>query len=327
MNHRSIGSASCSVLGLGTGMLASLSRNLSDAERRLVVDTAAECGINLIDTADSYAQGECEEFLGRALRGRRERFLLSTKAGFRFASLGGFARLLKPLARKVLGTLRNARSIASRARQGAMAGGGVRSQDFAPASIERCLHASLRRLRTDALDCFFLHNPTAEALRDEALLAMLQNAVREGKTRHFGVSSPEPEILRAALDLPGLSVLQMPVHPCVDEGIAQIQQACAQRGIGVIGNQFAFSGKLLAPHAGEPDAEADARARLLRIAEAKGVQMRQLLLSYALAQPGLSAVLTGTTDPVHLRQNVADALAPVALSVEDLAAIRAAARP
>ena len=109
MNFRQLGDTPCSVLGLGTGKLASLSTGLNDAERRRIFETAADCGINLIDTADSYAQGDCERFLGKVLRGRRERFLVATKAGFRFANLGGLARLLKPLARTLVRTLRSGR--------------------------------------------------------------------------------------------------------------------------------------------------------------------------------------------------------------------------
>ena len=102
MLFRPLGETPCSVLGLGTGMLCSVSAGLSNATRQRLLETAAESGINLLDTADSYAQGDCESFRGGALRGRRDRFLITTKAGYQFAALGGLARLVKPLAKAVV---------------------------------------------------------------------------------------------------------------------------------------------------------------------------------------------------------------------------------
>lgn len=325
MKFRPLGSSSCSVLGLGTGMLASLAKSLTAAERLRVLEAAAESGINLIDTADSYAQGDCERFLGRALQGRRDRFLLATKAGFRFANLGGLARFLKPLARAAVTRLRGGKSLAVRARQEAVQRTNLRSQEFSSPAIEQCLHASLRRLRTDYVDIFFLHNPTIEATRDALLRETLQRLVREGKARRFGVSSPEPEVLASALEIPGLEVIETPVHPCLTERAAVLIESCVSKKIAVIGNQISASGQLLAPPRAGEDEHASIRPLLQKIAVEKGVTFKHLLLQFALAQAGVTAILTGTTDPAHLRANVADVLAPEEWTPAEIARIREAA--
>lgn len=320
MNFRPLGETPCSVLGLGTGTLASVSAGLTNSDRHRLIDAAAESGINLIDTADSYAQGDCEAFLGGALRGRRDRFVLATKAGFQFASLGGLARLVKPLARAVIMRLRAGRSLATQARQRALHH--VRSQDFSAERIDRCLEASLRRLRTDRVEVFFLHNPPVEALHDERLLAALDRAVRAGRALSFGVSTAESEVLRHALEMPGASVLEVPLHPGIGADMAALLAQAGGRGFAIFGNQVADSGKLLRPPPGERDEHAAPRAKVAHLAAGEGLSPHHLLLKFALAQPGVTAVLTGTTSVEHLRQNVADALSPAALSPATFAALQ-----
>jgi aryl-alcohol dehydrogenase-like predicted oxidoreductase len=296
---------------------------LTKTARERLIDTAAESGVNLLDTADSYAQGDCETFLGHTLQGRRDRFLLATKAGFQFASLGGFARLAKPLARAVLQRLRAARGLFTRAREGAVRHG-ARSQDFSAERITQCLEASLRRLRTDRVEVFFLHNPPVEALRDERLLAALQAAVQAGKALRYGISTPEPAVFAAALEVPGVTALEVPLHPGAVAATGGLLARAAARGFAIFGNQVSHSGKLLRPPPGEVDMHAAPRAEVARLAAAEGISPHHLLLKFALAQPGVSSVLTGTTNAGHLRENVADIVSPAVLSSTTLAALHAA---
>src|SRR5580692_7208676 len=104
MQFRRLGDSdiNCSVIGLGTGRLASVSGGISRADAGRLIGVAEDCGINLIDTADSYAQGECEKIIGAALQGKRGKFILTTKAGHSFTALGGGLRVLKPMAKQVL---------------------------------------------------------------------------------------------------------------------------------------------------------------------------------------------------------------------------------
>src|SRR5579884_1551453 len=170
MNFRRLGETGieCSVVGLGTGRLASAAIGLSRSNAQKLIGVAEDCGINLIDTADSYAQGECEQIIGTALQGKRDRFILITKAGFSITVLGGGLRLMKPLAKRLLKHFRGGKNLASNIRSN------VSRQNFAPDAIHKSIDASLQRLRTDYLDVFLLHSPPADVLLDEKLFELLR---------------------------------------------------------------------------------------------------------------------------------------------------------
>ncbi len=111
-----------------------------------VVDAALDAGINFLDTADIYGGGQSEEFLGQALGNRRSRIVLATKFGMKFDDQ----------------------------RQGAK-----------PAYIRQAIEDSLRRLRTDHIDLYQLHQPDASTPLADTLGA-LNELVRAGKVREIG---------------------------------------------------------------------------------------------------------------------------------------------
>ena len=118
MNFRRIGDTdlACSIIGLGTGRLGSVAGGISRAEAARLLGAAEDCGVNLIDTADSYAQGGCERIIGAALRGKRGKFIIATKAGYCFGSVAGGLRLLKPVARRVLKYFKGGKKLAGNVR-------------------------------------------------------------------------------------------------------------------------------------------------------------------------------------------------------------------
>lgn len=121
------------------------------AEATRLVDVAIEAGVTLFDSADSYSNGLAEEFLGRALEGKRDRVLIATKAN-------------------------------SRSMPGPNGNGSSRYH-----LIQAC-EASLRRLRTDYIDLYQLHGFDALTPVDETLRA-LDDLVRGGKVRQIGCSN------------------------------------------------------------------------------------------------------------------------------------------
>ena len=133
--------------------------HIDEARTREVVDAAIDAGITMFDTADIYGDTESEAFLGRVLKGRRDRVVLASKFG-------------KP------------------GRPG-LAGGA------SPAYVRASLEASLRRLRTDRIDLYQLHEPRDETPIGETL-GELDALVREGKVREIGCSNFTKEQLRAA---------------------------------------------------------------------------------------------------------------------------------
>ena len=122
---------------------------IDEGATRSVVDAALDVGVTFFDTADIYGGTQSETFLGRILEGRREKVVLATKFGMEV----------------------------DRTRRGA-----------APAYVRRALGDSLRRLRTDRIDLYQLHEPDPATPIADTLEA-LDGLVREGKIREIGCSN------------------------------------------------------------------------------------------------------------------------------------------
>lgn len=316
---RSFGNSAlrCTAIGLGTGKLRSASTGLSGTEAVRLIHHAAAQGVNFIDTADSYGQGESEMAVGRAIRGQREKFVIATKAGFRFSAAGPLIRIVKPLLRGLVRRFAGAERAVSRARSGSRQMGVLR-QNFAPTAIVSAVEASLRRLGTDYLDVFFLHEATLDAVQDGDLWNALLKLRAAGKLRHLGISSNEPAVLEAALALPDLSAIETAVNPARPDNLWPLLEKFSVRGVGVIANQVFRGGRLFAEHTEEKSAA----HRVQLAAQDHGLTPRQLLLAFALGAPGVASALVGTTKPVHLDENLADLRVLAARPAPDWAALR-----
>ena len=145
------------------------------------IHCALDLGINFFDTADSYGQGDSELRLGRALKGRRDKIVIATKAGFCFSRRHAAAEA--KARRQVRGAVSSGRW-----RGGAKGALVHECQTFSPAYVRAALDASLQRLQMDVVDLFLLHNPPPDALVDPELVATLDGLVKAGKARHWGVS-------------------------------------------------------------------------------------------------------------------------------------------
>src|SRR6266581_7425337 len=151
------GGPEVSVVGLGTNNFGAR----CDYERSLaVIDAALEAGVTLFDTADIYGQGTSEDFIGRALEGRRDRVVLATKFGSPMDE--------RPAERRG-------------------------SRDY----IRWAVEGSLRRLRTDVIDVYQMHQPD-EGTPIEETLAALHELVHDGKVRWIGSSNFSVEQIEAA---------------------------------------------------------------------------------------------------------------------------------
>ncbi len=158
MEYRQLGGSGLrvSALALGTmtfggrGQFAAVGDVEVDEARR-IVDRAIEAGINLIDTADVYSEGRSEEIVGEVLKGRRDEVVLATKARF-------------PV------------------------GSGPNDAGLSRGHLMRACEASLRRLRTDYLDLYQVHERDGVTPTEETLEA-LDALVAQGKVRYVGCSN------------------------------------------------------------------------------------------------------------------------------------------
>jgi aryl-alcohol dehydrogenase-like predicted oxidoreductase len=147
-----------SEIAFGTWALGSDWWGKTDEPDRLI-GRALEVGITFFDTGDAYGQGANEEIVGRALRrADRDSVQISTKFGY------------------VLDSERQQHSE------------GERPSDWSPEHAREALEASLRRLGTDHVDLYQLHNPRMDAIDRDDLFAELEALRDEGKLRHYGVA-------------------------------------------------------------------------------------------------------------------------------------------
>jgi aryl-alcohol dehydrogenase-like predicted oxidoreductase len=123
-----------------------------------VVDSALDAGINFFDTADVYGAGQSEDFLGKALKGRREKAIIATKFGMKM---------------------------------------GEGKEGARPEYIREALDASLKRLQVETIDLYQIHRPDPSTPIGETMQA-LNDAVKEGKVREIGCSNFSVEQMRAA---------------------------------------------------------------------------------------------------------------------------------
>jgi aryl-alcohol dehydrogenase-like predicted oxidoreductase len=295
-----------SVIGLGGNNLGG---RIDFAASEAVVGKAIELGINFIDTADAYGdRGGSEEALGRILGARRRDIVLATKFGLPMDDAG---------------TLRGA------------------SRRY----IMRAIEASLKRLRTDWIDLYYLHRPDPQTPMEETLRA-LDDLVRAGKVRFIGCSTLSTAQLREARDLS--TRLNLPFFVCAQEEYSLLARDVERelvpelkaQGMGLVPYFPLASGLLTGKYKRDAPlpkgsrlekiphhAEKYLNARNWRIVEAlaglaecRGRSMLELAIGRLVREPMVASVIAGATKPEQVEANVRAAqtkLTPEALAEID----------
>jgi aryl-alcohol dehydrogenase-like predicted oxidoreductase len=255
-----------------------------------IIHQALDAGINFVDTADVYSQGESEEIVAKALKGRRDQVVLATKVHF------------------PMGEDPNERGSSRR-------------------WILRECEASLRRLGTDWIDLYQIHRWDAETDHDETLGA-LTDLVRAGKVRYIGSSTYPPSEIVAAqwiAESRGRErfVCEQPPYSLLVRGVeAEVLPLCQRYGMGVIPWSPLASGWLTgawrkdkAPPSsmraerlpGRFDLSLPANQRkleaaeaLARLAEEAGISLIHMALAFVLNHPAVTAAIVGPRTEEHL---------------------------
>lgn len=168
-------------LGYGTaGLLRLGSRSAGLA----LLHAALDAGITHFDTAPTYGLGRSEALLGKCLRGRRAQVTITTKFGLRSTWLAAVLAPWQPLLRRLVRR-------SSGLRQSARARGGMllHSPEYSTAALQRSLHDSLRRLRTDYVDLLLLHELSPACSVPDDLLDALGRLRDSGKIRAYGITT------------------------------------------------------------------------------------------------------------------------------------------
>jgi aryl-alcohol dehydrogenase-like predicted oxidoreductase len=260
---------------------------LDAAATARVVDAAQAAGISFLDTADIYGGTRSEEYLGQALQGRRDHVVLATKFGMKVGE----------------------------GRQGAR-----------PDYVRQALEDSLRRLRTDRIDLYQLHQPDP-AVPIADTLAALDEAVRAGKVREIGCSNFTAAQLReaegAVRDGAARFVSVQNEYSLLQrEPEREVLAECERQGLAFIPYFPLASGLLTGKYRrGRPAPKgsriepggrfADLLAernlevveRLIAFAEARGRTLLELAISWLLARPQVASVIAGATSPEQVAAN------------------------
>jgi aryl-alcohol dehydrogenase-like predicted oxidoreductase len=293
----------------GEGVFSAVGRT-GEQEARRLVDLCLDAGVNLFDTADVYSNGLSECLLGAALEGRRQGAVIATKA---FGQMGP--------------TLND---------------GGASRRHL----VSAC-EASLRRLKTDYIDLYQMHQYDSLAPLEETVRA-LDDLVRSGKVRYVGCSNYSGWQLMKALALADGGgrerFVAQQIHYSLlrREAEWELLPLARSEGVGVLVwsplSGGLLSGKFRRGAADPPGArgtlmgafpfETD-RERLfaivdvlLQIAAERAVSAAQVAINYVLVRRGVSAVILGARDEAQLKDNLA--AASWTLAREELARLDAA---
>ena len=293
MQVTTIGDIEVSRLGLGTSRMASLGTGRSRRDAARLLDAAADLGVTLIDTADSYGSTACERWLGEVMPRRAQHFVLATKCGLARASLPGPLRAFNQPVKKVL--------------QHA----GPRHY-LRPDYVRRSIEASLRRLRRERIEIYFLHSPPAGIEERDDLFRVLDDARAAGKIGVYGVSTPDPGVICKVARVRHCMIAQTTVNPLAASRLpSEFTAPGGLSSVELIANHVLIGSSLLFGVPGNcAPAVASLARRLDAISAEQGLSRPHLLLRHAAAMPGVKAVLTGTSNPVHLSENVAALAAP-----------------
>jgi aryl-alcohol dehydrogenase-like predicted oxidoreductase len=264
----------------------------ADAERLLL--TALDLGVTLFDTAALYGFGANETLVGRVLKPHRSRIVLCSKGGMTGQPVGPGGALQRVI-------------------------------DGRPASLRRDCEDSLRRLQTEVIDLYYLHR-WDKGVPIEDSVGALADLVRAGKIRHIGLSEVSAATLRRAHAVHPVAALQSEYSPWSRNAEWGTLAACRELGVAYVAFSPVargwFAAQALDPAAfdakdirrGMPRFQPEhwpANLALLKqvqaLAAEAGCTPAQLALAWLLAQGEDIVPIPGTTNPAHLRENVAAA--------------------
>lgn len=248
-----------------------------------VIHRALELGVTLLDTSDMYGPFTNEELVGRAIKGRRDQYIIATKCGIVFRD-------------------------------------GARAYDGSRAHVRSACEASLKRLGIDTIDLYYLHrvDPKTPVTETFSEMKALQE---EGKVRHVGISEASPDDIRAAHAVTPLTAVQLEWSLWSRDVEDDIIPVCRELGIGIVaysplGRGF-LTGSMPPPEQLPVDdfrrhhprfkaheKNAAIVEKVKGVAAARGVTPAQVALAWVLSKGDDVVPIPGTTKVTRLEENV-----------------------
>ncbi|MFL4908895.1 aldo/keto reductase [Streptomyces sp. MMS24-I2-30] len=309
MKQRNLRDLRVSALGLGCMGMSAFYGSADQDEGLRTIQHTLDLGIDFLDTAQMYGPLTNESLVGRAVKGRRDQYVIATKFNFRMDDA-------------VPGDMST-----------------VGRQDGSPEHVRSSVHGSLQRLGTDYIDLYYQHRVDPRVPIEETVGAMAE-LVAEGKVRHIGLSEASAATIRRAHAVHPITAVQSEYSLWTRDPEAEVLPTCRELGIGFVpysplGRGF-LAGRFSSPEdLDEGDfrrsgprftgdnLEANLRlaAKVKEIAAEKDVTPAQLAIAWVLAQGDGLVPIPGTKRRSYLEQNAA--AVDVELTADDLARIAA----
>ena len=296
MNYRSLGRTGWKVseISFGAWAIGGSWGDVSDAESLAALHAALDGGVNFFDTADVYGDGRSERLLAKLRKERKEKFYIATKAGRRL-----------PV---------------------------QTAEGYSRANLTTFVHRSLRNLNTDTIDLLQLHCPPTEVYYRPEVFGLLDEMVKAGKLRHYGVSVEKVEEALKAIEFPNVQSVQI-IFNLFRQRPAELFFAEAQkRKVGILARvplaSGLLSGKMSAASKfakddhrnfnrhgeafdrGETFSGVDFETGLKAVEQLKalvpsGVSLAQFALRWILEFPAITCAIPGGKRPVQVADNLA----------------------
>jgi aryl-alcohol dehydrogenase-like predicted oxidoreductase len=290
MKRRKLRDLEVSTVGLGCMGMSFAYGPADESESLATIDRALELGINFLDTADVYGPHKNEELVGKAIKGRRDQFVIATKFGIVFDPND-------PTKRSINGR---------------------------PEYVKQAVDASLRRLGIDTIDLYYQHRVAPDTPIEETVGAM-SRLIEDGKIRHIGLSEASAATLRRASSVHEITALQSEYSLWTrDVEQNDVLATARELGIGLVAYSPLGRGFLSGEIKRVEDLPADdfrrttprfqgenfqrnldLVAKVEDLAREKGVSASQLALAWVINRGEDIVPIPGTTRRKHLESNVA----------------------
>ena len=299
MQRRKLGGLEVSALGLGCGTMTPFYGEPDTDSTIATIRRARELGIDFLDTSDAYGRGRNEELIARAIDGHRRDYVIASKFG------------------------------------NVQLQGGPRFADGRPEYVKECCDKSLARLKTDAIDLYFIHRVDADVPIEDTVGAMA-DLVRQGKVRHLGICEAGAQTIRRAHAVHPISAIQIEYSLWSRDVEAEILPLCAELGIGFVAYSPLGRGFLTGTVTDlDTLRDGDARRRMPRFqadnlkrnlqlvdelkahAASERCTPAQLALAWLLAQRPFVVPIAGTSHTHYLEQNAAAAALRLSADARD----------